>query len=91
LQNPGATDTQTSFVQGLWSSQLRGSCRQVPVVVSHASTVQKLKSLQSGQASSGAGSGGAAVEAFGETRRTMRVARMKVAETVLQHLRWVLI
>jgi len=50
---PGGLLKQRSFVQGLWSSQLRGSCRHVPVVVSHESTVQASKSLQSGQTASG--------------------------------------
>jgi hypothetical protein len=46
--------TQKSLVHGLPSSQFKASCRQVPVVVSHESTVQELKSVQSGQSMAGA-------------------------------------
>jgi hypothetical protein len=46
---------QLSVVQGLPSSQFLGSCRQVPVLVSHESMVQKLRSSQDGQSMAKAG------------------------------------
>jgi hypothetical protein len=49
----GVSCTQESRVHGFWSSQLRTPWRQVPVAVSHESTVQGFRSSHDGHTASG--------------------------------------